>query len=257
MKPLQEYLNDTRDFYNFAIEFAIRRHKDVPTLSYDMALDKESIFRWLFRTTKMDLFKNPPEMAQFLEAAASAADDDDLRNKMNALWPVMEEYIKKIYPGIPEKHPEYGLGHCLRFNQQQVDGKPTNICIFHMFNGIAPKSFLAEEAYFLGELERILNESEKLGCDTLATGTWLNSNQRFLALMPQEWIDNLSEPMYEMYNNLGTNGQFITSSGGLNKVTAAYFLEHGKLKYPRHSSRCSFASVRKHIQERRAKLAEK
>jgi hypothetical protein len=257
MKPLQEYLNDTRDFYNFAIEFAIRRHKDVPTLSYDMALDKESIFRWLFRTTKMDLFKNPPEMAQFLEAAASAADDDDLRNKMNALWPVMEEYIKKIYPGIPEIHPEYGPGRSLRFNQGNSDAFPPNICIFHLFNGLAPKSFLADEAYFYNELERIVNEAEKLGCDTLYTGTWLNSNQRFLALMPEEWNNNLSEPMYEMYNNLGTNGQFVSASVGLNKVTAAYFLEHGKLKYPRRTSRCSFANVRKHIQERRAKLAEK
>ncbi len=257
MKPLQEYLNDIRDFYNFVIEFAIRRHKDVPEISYDTAIDKESIFRWLFRTTKMDLFKNPPEMAQFLDAAASAADDAQLREKMNALWPVMEEYIKKIHPDIPEKHPEYGLGNSFRFNQGNSDAYPPNICIFHMFNGIAPKSFLADEAYFYNELERIMNEAEKLGCDTLGTGTWLNSNSRFLYLMPQEWNDNLSAPMYEMYNNLGTNGQFVTASGGLNKVTAAYFLEHGKLKYPRRTSRCSFANAREHIQERRKKLEEK
>lgn len=257
MKPLQEYLNDTRDFYNFVIEFAIRRHKDKPEMTYDTALNKESILRWLFRTSKMDLFENPPVMAQFLEAAASAADDDDLREKMNALWPVMEKYITEIHPNIPEKHPEYGLGQSLRFNQGNSAAFPSNICIFHLFNGIAPKSFLADEAYFLGELERIMNESEKLGCDTLYTTTWLNSNQKFLQLMPEEWNNNLGEPLYEMYNNLGTNGQFVTASVGLNKSAAAYFLEHGKLKYPRRASSCSFANLRKHIQERRAKLEEK
>ena len=44
MKPLQEYLNDTRDFYNFVIEFAIRRHKDEPKLSAFLGGDKLIFF---------------------------------------------------------------------------------------------------------------------------------------------------------------------------------------------------------------------
>lgn len=69
MKPLPEYLQDIFDFYTFAIAFTIRRHRDVPERSYGDILENETLFRWLFRTTKMDLFETPPVMTPFLKAA--------------------------------------------------------------------------------------------------------------------------------------------------------------------------------------------
>lgn len=251
MKPLQEYLQDTQDFYSFVIDFTIRRHRDMPDLSYRHILEKETIFRWTLRTSKMDLFENPPVMTPFLDAAEKSTDDTQFRTNMEALRDTLTEYITEIYPGIPPEHPMYAPGHCLRFEQGTTEEYPSNICIFHLFNGISPKSFLADEAYFLGELERIMTAAEKLGCDTLYTSTWLNSNPRFLQLMPQEWNDNLSDPSYNLANHLGVNGQFIMADGGLNKKTAAYFLENGRIKYPPRRSRCSFENLRKHIDERR------
>ena len=254
MKPLQEYLQDTLDFYSFVIDFTIRRHADMPELSYRHILEKESIFRWLLRTSRMDLFKNPPIMTPFLEAAEKSADDTQFRQNMEALRETLSGYIQEIYPAIPPEHPMYGKDHCLRFEQGNSDAFPANICHFHMFNSISPKSFLADEAYFIGELERIMTEAEQLGCDTLYTKTWLNSNPRFLQLLPQEWSDNLEPPVYTLANHLGVNGQFVTADGGLNRKTADYFLENGKIKYPPRSSRCSFENLKKHIAERKKAL---
>ena len=254
MKPLQEYLQDTLEFYAFVIDFIIRRHADKPELSYRYILEKETIFRWLLRTTRMDLSVNPPIMTPFLEAAEKSADDIQFRQNMEALRGMLAEYITQIYPGIPPEHPMYRDGKCLRFQQGNSPDFPANLCIFHMFNSISPKSFLADEAYFLGELERIMTEAEALGCDTLFTTTWLNSNPRFLQMMPREWNENLGQPLYELGNNLGVNGQFIMADGSLNRKTAAYFLENGKIKYPPRSSRCSFENLKKHIAERKKAL---
>ena len=41
MKPLQEYLQDTLEFYAFVIDFTIRRHADKPEFSYRYILEAE------------------------------------------------------------------------------------------------------------------------------------------------------------------------------------------------------------------------
>ena len=127
---------------------------------------------------------------------------------------------------------------------------PSRWCVFHITNGIRPKSFLREDYYLAENFLTLMTEAEaEFGYDTLYTFTWLNSHPRFLRFFPEEWQRNLGEPHPGIFANMGFLGQFLNAKGTLNRKTAEEYLSLGELPYPPRKSHCSFASMRKHLTE--------
>ena len=88
---------------------------------------------------------------------------------------------------------------------------------------------------------------ERFKASRISTGTWLNSVPKWLALFPQEWQDNLSEPDTDIRWHYGFWGQFINSRGCFNAKAAAKLRETGKIPYLRRSSSCSIRAMREHL----------
>lgn len=133
---------------------------------------------------------------------------------------------------------------------------PRNHCNFHIANMVSPKSFFEDPEYMPRCFIELMSKSEKeYGYDTLQTFTWLNSRSRWLALFPQEWHDNVSEPDNQVAGNLGYWGQLITAAGTINKQMEEYVRIHGELKYKPRRSHCSFEAMRKHLNKYLSEVA--
>jgi hypothetical protein len=133
---------------------------------------------------------------------------------------------------------------------------PRNYCNFHIANMVSPKSFFEDPEYLPRCFMELMDKSEKeYGYDTLCTFTWLNSRSRWLALFPQEWHDNMSEPDNQITGNLGYWGQLITAGGTVNIRMEEYVRTHGELKYKPCKSHCSFKAMRRHLNKYLSEVA--
>ncbi len=129
-----------------------------------------------------------------------------------------------------------------------VPGLPPNYCNFHIANAVSPKSIFDDPEYLPHCFIELMARSKKEhGYDTLHTATWLDDHHRWLALFPQEWIDNLSPRTNDVSWNFGNWGQMVTARGTFNRNAGQYLREHGELKYKCRRSHCSFAAMRKHL----------
>jgi hypothetical protein len=143
------------------------------------------------------------------------------------------------------------LGHyqcgSLRHN---VHDAPLKEVGFHIANRISPKSIFDDRLYLPCCFMVLMKHVEvQYQAEFITTGTWLNSNSKWLSLFPQEWHDNLGEPESDVQWHYGYWGQFITARGTFNGKLGEYTRQNGKLKYYPRASKCSIFNMRRHITE--------
>lgn len=130
----------------------------------------------------------------------------------------------------------------------EVYDSPTKDVFFHIANRISPRSLFDDPLYLPCCFIVLMEHAEALyQAEFIATNTWLNSYPRWLAIFPQEWHDNMAEPNTDVQWHYGYWGQFITAKGTFNGKLGAYTRQHGKLKFYPRGSKCSIATMRKHL----------
>lgn len=241
----EEYLAICKDLFDFVLKSAERYYKDHPEDSYSEILRKHTMFSYLLRTGCYEC-DNFPELAEeFLTAA-----DKNFTSAAEKYRVTIPELASWNVEGACRWNEEYAPGMSLRWSDPHPD-LPENWCIFHMWNGRRPDSFLSDKRYFAECFMKIMEESVKKypQYDTLYTFSWLLSEPRFQEFFPEEWVQNMSEKHQGIHANLGFLGQFLTSKMSLNKKTAAKYLETGILPYQPCSSHCSFENMKKHLEK--------
>lgn len=133
----------------------------------------------------------------------------------------------------------------LRHDPAPDAGNPELIW-FHIANAIRPHSIFEDPAYLPGCFKWLMDSAEqKFKVKMIGTGTWLNSNPKWLALFPDEWFDNLSQPTEAVNWSYGCWGQFISARGTFNAKYGKILRETGKLPFYPRISFCSIAAMRK------------
>lgn len=238
-----EYLAVCRDLFDFVLKSAERYHADHPEESYSQILRKRTLLSYVLRETssECEVF---PEMAEaFLMEA-----DSDFTAAAEKYREKIPELASRNAEGACSWNPQYAPGMSLRWSDPHPD-LPENWCIFHMWNGCRPQSFLSDKRYFAECFMKIMEESVRKypQYDTLYTFSWLLSEPRFQEFFPDEWHQNMSEKHQGIHANLGFLGQFLTARMTLNRKTAAQYLETGRLPYQPCSSHCSFERMKEHL----------
>ena len=124
---------------------------------------------------------------------------------------------------------------------------PESTLGFHIRNDRTPNSFFNDPAHIRECFNQLLDVAERMHAEYIGTGTWLNSLPKWLALFPQEWQDNLSEPDTDVLWHKGFWGQFINARGLFNAKTAAVLRSTGRLPYYRRTSRCRVSVMREFV----------
>ena len=133
----------------------------------------------------------------------------------------------------------------LRYN---VHTEPTASVGFHIANAIRPRSIFANPHYLPCCFLTLMEHVEALyGATAIQTGTWLNSNPKWLAQFPDEWRENLQPPGRDVRWNYGFWGQFITARGTFNEAYGARMRQTGEFVYYPRSSHCSIRAMRDHL----------
>lgn len=127
--------------------------------------------------------------------------------------------------------------------------------VFHIANGTCPHSIFDDPSYLPFCFRLLMKETEiKYNAVGLYTGTWLNSNPRWLQYFPQEWMDNMPEADYTKLGKPGWSfgewGQLVTGRGTINKKVEEMVRKEGHLKYLHRRATCSFINMRKHLDEK-------
>lgn len=137
---------------------------------------------------------------------------------------------------------------CLRYIPIPED--PRTIAL-HIGNPLRPRSIFDDPLYLPRCLLSVMEQSvAEFGANKLHCGSWLNSHPRWLALFPQEWLDNLSAPDTDIRWHLGFWGQFIDAHGGFHEKNAASFRATGRMPFAFRTSRCSCQALRDHLTHR-------
>lgn len=240
----KEFARNCLEFFDFSVESAKVFKKLNPEKTFSEILKNHTMLPWSLRNSTAECRDYPAAALAFLEEA-----DSDLDKAAEKFRPELEKIAAANSSSAQVWNPQFKPGMSLRWQGPHPDLEP-NICIIHMWNGIAPKSFLNEKRYLAENFMSILDESQKAHpFDTLRTFSWLNANSRFLSFFPQEWQDNAQEPHPGIYANMGFLGQFVTSDGRLNKKTAQMYLDSGELPFKPRTCFCSYEAMREHLKK--------
>ncbi len=240
----EEHRRNCAEMFDFIVRSIPCCRKKYPDVSPSEILRKHTLLPYLLREGAQECQTFPADVEEFLKRA-----DEDLARASVEFREKILDAILSNYPESLAPNPLFGEGRSLRFQEPHPD-LPRNWCVFHITNGIRPKSFLKEDHYFAESFLELMHESEAaFRYDTLYTFTWLNSHPHFLHFFPEEWRMNLGEPHPGILANLGFLGQFLNAEGALNRKTADLFLATGELPFKPRKSHCSFASMRRHLTE--------
>lgn len=239
-----EYVRSALEYFDFIIKAAKVYQKKNPQKAYSAVLRRHTLLSFVLREKASECEVFPQAAEDFLLEA-----DRNLDQAAEKFLPELEKIARKNAAGAQGWKEGYPPGMSLKWEGPHPD-LPENWCLFHMWNGISPKSFLSEKQYFARNFMTIMEESQKKApFDTLYTYSWLNSSPRFLEFFPQEWHDNRGERHQDVFANLGFLGQFVCADGRLNQKTAQLYLESGELPCKPCASHCSFGAMKKHLKE--------
>lgn len=110
-----------------------------------------------------------------------------------------------------------------------IDGERAEL---HFENSLYPNSFLSDKYHFYSKLNEALPDLKKKEVKILFAGSWLNSYDKFLNLLPREWRDSRIIEKEEIEFHLGFWGQFFRSNESFNELSGSYLRETGRVKYP-------------------------
>jgi len=134
---------------------------------------------------------------------------------------------------------------CGSLRHEKSLGKDGVTMGFHIANAVAPHSIFDDPEHLKSCFRQLLDISEKIyGAKRIATGTWLNSNPKWLKLFPAEWAENMGPEAADIHGHYGFWGQFITGRGTFNFKYGEILRKTGKLPFALRSSSCSIESMR-------------
>lgn len=161
--------------------------------------------------------------------------------------PILAEFAEKTF-GSTKKLEEYQCGSLKYDPPKENEPKAVD---FHIGNVVAPKSIFTDPGYLENCFLDLMDQTEeKYGADTLKTGTWLNSVPKWLEYFPEEWKENMEPEWKDPQWHFGYWGQFISAKGTFNEKYANILRETGEFPFYPRSSRCSFAAMRKHLNQK-------
>lgn len=135
----------------------------------------------------------------------------------------------------------------LRYNLEPDRNSPQRTS-FHIANACYPESPFADPQHFPRCFRELMDQCEKkFQVTEIGTGTWLNSYPRWLQLFPQDWLDHMSPPNYDVQWHYGFWGQFLTARRTFNHKLGRQFRETGRIPLPPRSSWCTIAAMRRHL----------
>jgi hypothetical protein len=189
---------------------------------------------------------------KLLEAYEETKKDSDSSRFEEISIALLKPYwIGRIDRDIME-HPDvtHAAGYqCGSLRYELAPGKdnPKRISI-HIANACYPGSLFDDRLYLPACLIVMTTQcTAKFGVTEIETGTWLNSNPKWLELFPDEWTQNMSPPLEDICCHYGFWGQFLTSRRTFNHKLGAKFRQTGKMPYALRKSWCSISSLRKHL----------
>ncbi|MGI6356057.1 MAG: hypothetical protein GX937_10510 [Lentisphaerae bacterium] len=234
--PIEEFRENTRASWEFALKGAWDQHRRHPNLSRKHCLQERSFFWEIIRSREVPIFEKCGQLAEQVSDVS----------EMEQLYPEVLARAEELYAKLGEEKTEYEEGRSLRGVQH-----PTQKawCYMHIRNAKKPESFLQHPAHVADDLRLIMAQSEKAhGCTELYTASWLNSYPGFQRFFPEAWRSNI-KPVSpdDLGPTTGWQGQFYNRRGMLNTATASRFLETGRLPFLRVETHCPFALVRQHL----------
>jgi hypothetical protein len=181
------------------------------------------------------------------QGSAQAFEDEAIAVLMPFLSPRVARDLEDIRNKVDLARYQCGS---LRYNLQPNPDAPQRIG-FHIANACYPASPFDDPLYFPRCFTSLMDQCEaNFGATEIGTGTWMNSYARWLKLFPQEWLDHLSPPDYNVLGSYGFWGQFLTARRTFNEKLGRQFRETGRIPYPRRSSWCTIAAMRVHLRAR-------
>lgn len=239
----QEYFDICDEMFDFVLKSAQKYKENHQQDAYSDILKKRTLFSYLLRDNCYEAKVYPIEAQDFMSMA-----DSDFDAACRKYRKIIPEIASNNFDKVTRWNSDFAEGMSLRWSEPHPDLAP-NWCIFHMWNGRRPGSFLQDKRYFAECFMRIMEEARAKypQYDTLYTFSWLLSEPRFQEFFPQEWRNNMTEEVDFIAANLGFLGQFLTSKMSLNRKTAAQYLASGKLPFAPRSSHCSFEAMKKHL----------
>ena len=137
---------------------------------------------------------------------------------------------------------------CGCFRHELALDPGTKTMHFHIANFCTPFSFFDYPAYMKGCFQLLIDRAEyTYGADTIATGSWLNSMQRWRDWFPQEWTDSLGEPYKDVRWHYGFWGQFITARKTFNYKYGKYLRETGEFPFYPRQAHCRISAMREKL----------
>lgn len=234
-------------------------------------IDPNETFQHVIRN-RVDIYRkteanpgplNPPELffdapawltmenqAQKLMEKYNSSSESDRKNFEEEAFLVFKDSIDQrcerdfLDPTVLARYQCGSLRHNLELDQNGFLG-------FHIANSVRPHSIYDNPLHIPRCLRALLRVAEETyHAKGLATGTWLNSTERWIACFPAAWKANLSAPSDPVRNagwHYGWWGQFISARGTLQKKNAAYMREHKTFPYLPRSSYATIAEFKEHL----------
>lgn len=184
---------------------------------------------------------------------------ENLYNELKNYEPSFESAAFEVFrPSIDERLEKdfsdrtglatYQCGSLKHEEKLTADGESIG---FHIANAVAPRSIFDDPLYLPQCFLKLINAVEtQYGAKKITCGSWLNSNPAWLAVMPQEWSDNLEPEITDVQWHYGFWGQFISARGTFNAKPGAKLRETGRLPYYLRCSKCTCAAMRKHLADK-------
>lgn len=110
--------------------------------------------------------------------------------------------------------------------------KDSNRVELHFENSLYPKSFLSDKKHFYRKLDKCYQELKAKGIKNLYAGSWLNSYDKFLNLLPPQWKESRIVEKEDIEFHLGFWGQFFKSNEEFNEKSGTYLRKTGRVPFP-------------------------
>ncbi len=202
----------------------------------DAALDFEGPWREL-EDRLLALWRREPEDAERFEAEGFAV-----------LRPAVDRRAPRDWIDVSRLNG-FQCGS-LRYDPQEPGCCRAELNL-HIANALQPESMFDKPGYLCVCLAELMRQGEmKYGCTGLHCDSWLNALPKWLDYFPAEYRENLGPENRDVRWHYGFWGQFVTAGGLFHEKYAASFRHTGEMPcYPRYG-RCSFAALKRHLQNR-------
>ncbi len=178
------------------------------------------------------------------DGSAHSFEDEAVAFLMPYLSPRVERDLLDIRNKVDLAHYQCGS---LRYNLEPTPDCPQRIG-FHIANACCPASPFDDPLYFPRCFMDLMKQCEdKFQVTEIGTGTWMNSYARWLKLFPQEWMEHMSLPDYDILGHYGFWGQFLTARRTFNHKLGCQFRETRRIPFPKRSSWCTIKAMRNNL----------